>query len=119
MSEDTRYYTCWSEDRPEQGEAYFDVTCAASAAKDWLDERWDALGHPDEERVHVRRHSDGVVFVFDVHVKEVQLDLVAMSVELDAEGKPLSFEEIQRRANEARAAWEAKKALDRAERATG
>lgn len=119
MSDETMYYTCWSEDHPEQGEALLHAARAGWAAKEWLEERWSALGQPSEARVHVRRHSDKQVFVFDVRVEGIQLDLTAMSVELDADGKPLSIDELERRANAARATLEAKRALDRAARATG
>lgn len=88
-------FVCWSEEHPAEGEETIDAPRASQAAKDWLDDRWWRLGHPDEVRVFVRDGA-GRLFAYDVHVEEVVLDLTAMRVVLNKDGRPMSAEEMQR-----------------------
>lgn len=89
-----RVYNCWSEDFPNASAEEIEASRPASAAKVWFESRWWSLGRPDEVRVFVRRMSDQHLFAFDVHVEGVELDMTAMDVELDADGKPVDLAPI-------------------------
>ena len=84
-----RWYTLWSDDFPTADAEKIEASCPSSAAKIWFESRWWSLGRPDEARVLVRRMSDQHLFAFDVHVEGIELDMTAMDVELDANGKPI------------------------------
>jgi hypothetical protein len=106
--------TIWSEDFPEEGETTIDAERGNIAAKEWLEERWWRIGHPDEVRLFVRCDASEELRAYDVHVDGVMLDLTAMRVALDANGRPLTAEELQRLADEAMEKFRAKKAAENA-----
>ena len=106
MSDDnTRKYTCWSDDHPKLGEAEMDARCASVAAKEWVDSRWTELDSPDEVCVRVRR-DDGNLTAWDVHI-EVQLHLYAMQAPTDDHGNLLTYELLRERADAALASQDA------------